>query len=165
MYMYIDVSKTLKLQMSLPIPILLLIIFIVYIIVYISSIFPMRKIKNINIIEAIKGTSKNKINRRETKSPKIIQRLFGIEGEIAYKNIRREKTKYKTIIISITTSLVVFLVISGFIANLYRDSFKGKEYNDYLIQNVKYETLSEVVEYLENRKLMKRIFCNKYGIC
>ncbi len=42
-----------------------------------------------------------KIKRKSYKAPKFIKKLFGVGGEIAYKNLKRSKKKYRTTVISL----------------------------------------------------------------
>ena len=161
--MYININKNIEFQMSIPINILLIIFSIIYIIVFISCILPMRKINKISAIEAIKGIKQIKIKQKIVKTSKYIYRLFGQEGELAYKNIKIEKRRYKAIVVSLTTSLIVYLVISSFLSNLYPNYGEGNKYNDYLIENVNYEEIEDVINYLEKQNLINRIFCIKYS--
>ena len=88
-----------------------------YIITIISSLLPIRKLNKISPIEAIRSTSNDDIKGKKLKVPKIIKLIFKQEGELAYKNIRRDKSKYKTIVISIIVSIVLFLSINNLFLN------------------------------------------------
>ncbi len=87
-------------------------ILLTYIIAIISSLIPMRKINKISPIEAIRHTNESDIKQKNMKTPKIISKVFKQEGELAYKNIRKDKSRYKTIVISIVTSIVCFITIN-----------------------------------------------------
>ena len=56
-----------------------------------------------------------KIKTKKLKTPKIINKIFGIGGEISYKNIKRNKRKYRTTTISIAVSVLTFIALSTFI--------------------------------------------------
>lgn len=69
-------------------------------------------------ITAIRGNNDIKINKNKRKSykaPKFIKKLFGVGGEIAYKNLKRSKKKYRTTVISIIVTVTMFISISTFI--------------------------------------------------
>ena len=87
-------------------------IFITYIIAIISSLMPMRKINKISPIEAIRHSNEEDIKQKNMKTPRVISKLFKQEGELAYKNIRKDKSRYKTIVISIVVSIVLFISIN-----------------------------------------------------
>ena len=160
-YSLFILDSSVKLYMKVSLPALLLAIFIVYIIIFVSSMLPMRKIHKISIIDAIKNRINMKIKSRQVKSPKIIKKIFKEEGELAYKNIRRDKSRHKTIIISITISIVLFLSISGIIANLYAGIDGRDEYNDYQIIVTNKERTGEIINYLEKNKLINEYFISR----
>ncbi|MCI9366360.1 MAG: FtsX-like permease family protein [Clostridia bacterium] len=83
---------------------------VIYIATIISSMIPMKKINRIYPVEAIRKI--NKVKAKEIKIPKFIKSIFKQEGELAYKNIKRDKSINKTIVISIITSMVLFLSLS-----------------------------------------------------
>lgn len=74
-----------------------------------------RKASKIMPIEAIRNSDDVKLKTKKIKAPKIIKKVFNVGGEIAYKNLRRSKKKYRTTIISIIVSIVIFIAISSFI--------------------------------------------------
>lgn len=84
-------------------------------------------------ITAIRGNNDIKINKKKSyKSPKFIKKLFGVGGEIAYKNLKRSKKKYRTTVISIIITVAMFISISTFIEygmKITGDHFKDISYN------------------------------------
>ena len=66
-------------------------------------------------IEAIRSADDVKLKAKKIKCPKIIKKIFKTGGEIAYKNLKRSKKKYRTTVISIIVSVVTFITISSFI--------------------------------------------------
>lgn len=84
-------------------------------------------------ITAIRSNNDIKINKKKSyKSPKFIKKLFGVGGEIAYKNLKRSKKKYRTTVISIIVTVAMFISISTFIEygmKITGDHFKNMPYN------------------------------------
>lgn len=84
-------------------------------------------------ITAIRSNNDIKINKKKSyKSPKFIKKLFGVGGEIAYKNLKRSKKKYRTTVISIIVTVAMFISISTFIEygmKITGDHFKDIPYN------------------------------------
>ena len=74
-----------------------------------------RKASKVTPIEAIRSSQDIKLNAKKMKCPKIITKLFKTGGEIAYKNLKRSRKKYRTTVISIIVSVVIFIAISSFI--------------------------------------------------
>ena len=62
-------------------------------VIFISAYLPARRSSKITPIVAIRGNDDIKISKREVRTPKFIRTLFGIEGDIAFKNIKRNKKK------------------------------------------------------------------------
>lgn len=74
-----------------------------------------KKASKITPIEAIRSSEDVKLKAKKIKCPKIITKIFKTGGEIAYKNLKRSKRKYRTTVISIIVSVVIFIAISSFI--------------------------------------------------
>jgi len=69
----------------------------------------------ISPIVAIRNNEDIRIKNYKFKSPKLIKNIFGIGGIISYKNLKRSKKKYRTTVISIVVSIIVYLAVTGFI--------------------------------------------------
>ncbi len=83
-------------------------------------------------IAAIRNSCSIKINPKKLKTPKLIKKLFGIGGVISYKNIKRNKKKYRTTVISIVLCVAVYVALSYFINmafNVVKMEFGEYTYN------------------------------------
>lgn len=101
----------------------------------------------ISPISAIKGSKDVKISKKEVSTPKFIEKIFGIAGLLAYKNIKRNKKSYRTTVIALSLSLAIFIGISTIIVNLTKAvSFRIS----YTNHNIKVRNLSENPE--QNKK-------------
>ncbi len=107
--------------------------------VYLSCLSAARKAKKITPLEAIKSSNDIKIKSKKIKSPKIIKKIFGVGGVIAYKNLKRSKKKYRTTVISIAMSVFVFIASSTLIN--YAFEAMGGYYKDY-DYNIKFSSTS-----------------------
>ncbi len=83
------------------------------VVILISAHLPARKASRITPIEAIRQNDDIKINSKKIKTRKWVRILFGMEGELALKNIKRNKRKYRITIISLFISIVLFVSFSG----------------------------------------------------
>lgn len=91
-----------------------------------------KKASKITPIEAIRSSEDVKLKAKKIKCPKIITKIFKTGGEIAYKNLKRNKKKYRTTVISIIVSVVIFIAISSFIQYGFKMSsayYTEKNYN------------------------------------
>ena len=96
-----------------PLFIIVPIIFMI-ITILISAFIPAKSASKITPIQAIRLNDDIKIKGKKLKTPKIIRKLFGMEGEIALKNMKRNKKKYRITILSLFVSIVLFIVFSGY---------------------------------------------------
>lgn len=90
------------------IPILFMVV-----VILISAYLPAKKASKITPIEAIRQNDDIKIQSKKIKTRKWVRKLFGIEGELALKNIKRNKRKYRITIVSLFISIVLFISFSG----------------------------------------------------
>lgn len=83
--------------------------------IYLSALRSANKAAKVSPIESIRNSAEIKINAKKVKSSKIIKGIFGVGGDIAYKNMKRNKKKYRTTVISIVISVAVFIGLSYFV--------------------------------------------------
>ena len=95
---------------------LFIIIPVIFMIIVIgaSAFIPSRRASKVSPIEAIRQNDDIKINKKKIRTSKLINKLFGIEGEIALKNIKRNKKKYRVTIVSLFISIVLFVSFSSY---------------------------------------------------
>lgn len=100
---------------SIPFLPIVLSILLASVTIYLSTIFIARKAGRISAIDAIRSNQDIKVKRKKLKTPFWVQKLFKTGGVISYKNLKRNKKKYRTTVISIVVSIFVFLSLSSFI--------------------------------------------------
>lgn len=88
-------------------------LFILFII-FTSAITPGIKASKTTPMEAIKLSNKVKIKKTKEKYS-FIRKIFGVEGELAYKNIKRDGRKFTSTTTTLSISIVLFLLGSTFI--------------------------------------------------
>lgn len=96
-----------------PLFIIIPVIFMI-IVIGVSAFIPSRRASKVSPIEAIRQNDDIKINKKKIKTSKFVNKLFGIEGEIALKNIKRNKKKYRVTIVSLFISIVLFISFSSY---------------------------------------------------
>lgn len=82
--------------------------------IYVSALIPAIMAGSISPLEAI--SSRTSIKKEKIKKRKniIASKLFGFEGSLAAKNIKRNKKRYRITIFSIIISVVLFIVFKSF---------------------------------------------------
>lgn len=127
--------------------------------IYFSATGSARRAAKVTPLEAIRNTKEIKIKSAKLKTPAIIGRIWGIGGVVSYKNIKRNKKKYRTTVTSIVICSVTFIVISYFMSMAF--SVVGMSYasTDYNIginmsckKNLDIEKLSELLSGIEGAK-------------
>ena len=117
--------------------------------VYLSAFKSARKASKISPISSLRNSGEIKIKSNKLKTPKIINHFFGIGGEISYKNMKRNKKKYRTTVISLIVSIFVFIALSTFINLAFvavKDEINSIEYNLYVTStdSKNFETIKNI---------------------
>ena len=139
--------------------------------IFLSCLIPAIKASKIPPIEAIRGTDDIKIKTRKIKTSKLTKKLFGIGGVIASKNLKRNRKKYRTTVVSLVVSISIFIALSSFLT--YGQMMTGSYYTD-LNYNItvhggnealyeKIATWSGINSYSYSYQTSAEIDVNKYG--
>lgn len=110
-----DMLQGSKFIYSVPALPILISVIISSITIYLSCIIPARRASKIPPIEAIRGNADIKIKAKKLKTSKLTKKIFGIGGVIASKNLKRNKKKYRTTVISLVVSIAIFISLSSFL--------------------------------------------------
>lgn len=105
-----------NMQMSVTVPIWAIIAIIIFsaLTIFISAVIPARKASSITPIDAIRQREEIKIKAKKVKSSKLVRKVFGYEGELANKNLKRNGRKSRVITASIALSVILFLSCNYF---------------------------------------------------
>lgn len=94
--------------------ILVPILFMIFV-VFFSALIPAKRASRVTPIEAIRENDDIKLPKRKLRTPKFVTKLFGIEGELALKNMKRNKKKYRITVLSLFISIVLFISFSAYL--------------------------------------------------
>lgn len=83
------------------------------IVIFVSAYLPAKRASRVTPIAAIRQNDDIKLKGKKVKTNCIVHKLFGIEGDIALKNIKRNKKKYRITVVSLFISIVLFISFSG----------------------------------------------------
>ena len=90
-------------------------IFFMIVVIYLSAYLPARRASKVSPVELIRENDEIKIPKKQVKTPKWIRSIFGMEGEIALKNMKRNKRKYRITLLSLFISIVLFISFSTYL--------------------------------------------------
>lgn len=116
------ISGTDKFVVDIPLFAIILSIILGAVTIILSSLKSAIKASRVSPIVAIRSNNDIKIQKKKLKTPKWISKIFGIGGVISYKNLKRNKKKYRTTIISLVVSISIFIALSFFTNNLFKVS-------------------------------------------
>lgn len=101
--------------------------------IYFSAFRSAKRASKVSPIDSIRNSANIKINPKKIKSPKLIKSIFGVGGEISFKNLKRNKKKYRTTVISIVVSVFIFIALSGFMKLAFQQVDHELEISDFNI--------------------------------
>jgi putative ABC transport system permease protein len=92
-------------------------IFLGLLTVYFSTLSPAVLAGRVSPLEAVRNTgSIRKENIKRRRGSFIIRKLFKIEGELAYKNIKRSRKRFNITVASLVISIILFIVFNTFMS-------------------------------------------------
>ena len=153
---------------SLPILAIIFSIILGTITIYFSCRSSARRASKVSPIDAIRSSQDIKIKSKKVKSPKIIKKIFGVGGTIAYKNLKRNKKKYRTTVISLVVSIFIFISVTSLVQygfNISSQSFQDYKYNLMLSVNREMKDDEEVYNLyrqIANNQNVKRYSITKF---
>ncbi|MDR1156739.1 MAG: ABC transporter permease [Oscillospiraceae bacterium] len=105
--------STTSFSLSLSVPALVTAAALGIVTILLSAYIPAKRAVKQSAIETIRQTNNVKINAKSVKTPAIIGLLFGLEGTLAFKNLKRNKKRYRSTVISLFVSVVLFISTSA----------------------------------------------------
>ncbi len=95
--------------------------------IYLSAFLPARKAGKISPMEAVRGTGAFKKEKfRKTDRYRLVLKLLGAEGWMAWKNLGRNRKRFYITVFSMVISIVLFIVFSS----LVQFAFQSGAVND-----------------------------------
>lgn len=119
------------LTLEVSLPALAAAVLVSIITILISAYIPAKKAVRIPVMECIRQTNEIKVEAKTIKTSKLIRRIYGLEETLALKNFKRNKRRYRSIILSLTLSVVLFVSASAFRTDLNQVAEKAKVVTDY----------------------------------
>ncbi|MVB10274.1 subunit of efflux pump conferring antibiotic resistance [Caprobacter fermentans] len=147
------ISSTVPLTLSVSAPALVVAAVVSLITILISAYIPAKKAVATPVMECIRQTNEIKTESKAVKTSKTVQCIYGLEGTLALKNFRRNKKRYRSVVLSLTLSVVLFVSGSAFGTTLKQ---LAKEYTvemdgdiSFATQNMQEKELSQLYDKLK----------------
>lgn len=82
--------------------------------ILISAYIPAKKAAGTPVMVCIRKTNEVKVDAQSIRTSKLTERLYGLEEILALKNFKRNKRRYRSIVLSLTLSVVLFVSANSF---------------------------------------------------
>ena len=82
--------------------------------VLISAWIPSKRATRVSAVEAIRQSMDIKVSGRPVRTSKLSYKLFGLPGVLAGKHYKRNRKKYRTTVVSLFMSIVLFVSAAAF---------------------------------------------------
>ncbi len=110
----LNISDSAALVLDFPWWILLVIAAVSAVTIAISAFIPAKRASKTTPIDSLRQNTDIKVKAKHLRSPRIVRTIFGYEGELAYKNMKRNGKKSRVITSSLVLSIILFLSVNTF---------------------------------------------------
>ncbi len=114
--------------------------------IYLSSKNSAKKASKVDPIELLRNSEEINIKSKKLKVPKIISKIFKTGGELAYKNLKRSKKKYRTTVISLAVSIFIFITMNTLLTNMFDLTENYYQDYDYNVQIYAYNATDQDID-------------------
>ena len=90
--------------------------------ILISAYIPARRAAGMPVMECIRQTNEIKVEAKAVKTGRLAHRVYGLEGTLALKNFKRNKRRYRSIVLSLALSVVLFIATNSFVTCMQQAS-------------------------------------------
>ena len=100
--------------------------------VLISAWVPSKRATRVTAVEAIRQNADIRLEARPAKTSKLTYRLFGLPGLLAARHYRRSRKKYRSTVLSLFMSIVLFVSASaftGYLTDSVEDGFSELQFD------------------------------------
>ena len=154
---------TVPLTLTLSLPAIIAAAAVSMITILISAYIPARKAAAVPVMECIRQTNEIKVEAKTVKTSKFAWGIYGLEGMLALKNFKRNKKRYRSIILSLVLSIVLFISTNAFILYLKMASEMAVVFTDIDIALDAHEMEEEeMLALYEKLKTVKGVYESSY---
>ncbi len=162
--------KEMKLHVNISFAAIAITVVLSVLTIIISVLIPAIRASRITPIDAIRQTKEIRMTPRSVRTPRFLKRIYGFEGELALKNFRRNRRKYRATIVSLVLSLVLFLTVSAYVQFVFTYTYSSTDainydicFSAYGISEAEREKLSgEIRELPDTEKMVENAFNMMY---
>jgi putative ABC transport system permease protein len=116
-------------RVVMKVSIVLLAIFAALVTIMLAAWRPAARAARQSAIDAIRQTNEVSVKQKNVRVSPLAYRIFGFEGLLAAKTMKRYRRRYRTTIVSLVVSIVLFIAVGSFGDMLFKSS--SMIYEDY----------------------------------
>ncbi len=136
--------------------------------IFISSWIPAARASRISPIDTIRQNKDIKLTRRKVKTSRLTRFLFRFEGDLAVKNMKRNKKGYRITVVSLVLSFTLFLGVAGYASMIQRAmdvSDNTSSYDVYVTMNpdrIEQASLCTSLDQVDDYNIIVRNYLSLY---
>lgn len=109
----INTGLSIHMQFVFSWPVILISAAVSLLTILLSAFLPARKAAKIPAIEAIRLTQEIKVRKGKLRTCRIVSMLFGFEGTLAAKAIKRSRRSYRAMVSALAISIILYMVCAS----------------------------------------------------
>ncbi|WP_099303776.1 ABC transporter permease [Bacillus sp. Marseille-P3800] len=125
--------------------------------IFFSSYIPARRASRISAIDAIRQSNDVKLTKKTIKTSRFTTWLFGMEAELALKNLKRNKKRYYITVFSLIISIVLFLSVTFFTSTMTQSITLTQQDPQYDLSVYSSEGTSDYEQLLNDEDVMDSV--------
>lgn len=90
--------------------------------ILISAYIPAKKAAAVPVMDCLRQIGEIRVEAKAVKTSRFAERVYGLEGLLALKNFKRNKRRYRSIVLSLVLSVVLFVSTNAFVIDLQQAS-------------------------------------------
>lgn len=115
-----------KLEVDIFLPVIIGSTILALVTIYLSAMVPAKQAAKVSPLEAVRNTGNlKKEDFKKIKKSSLIQFILGIESQIAFKNLRRNRKRFYITIFSMTISIVMYIVFTSLVNYTFQSGYDG----------------------------------------
>lgn len=99
--------------------------------ILVSAYIPARKAAKTPVMDCIRQTNEIKVEAKAVRISRMTRRICGLEGTLALKNFKRNKKRYRSIVLSLALSIVLFVSTSALVTSMNHETKQAKVVTSY----------------------------------
>jgi len=102
--------------------------------VYLSAFVPARRAGKVSPLEAVRNAGSFKKEKfKKIKRSRLAKLLFRVEGDIAFKNLRRNRARFRITVFSMVISITLYIIFGSFVSFMFKAGVVQNSIGDFSV--------------------------------